>query len=113
MVSIMGPPPPDFLERSEKSQLFWDTAGDDRPSFRLLHILSVSLGNWKGVVPILETDLKTAEQRLHGEEKLLFLSFLRKMLQWKPEDRSDILDIFMDEWLLADLIESGDVVREP
>lgn len=37
---------------------------------------------------------------------------MRKMLQWKPEDRSDIQDIFMDEWLLADLIETGEVVRE-
>jgi serine/threonine-protein kinase SRPK3 len=34
------------------------------------------------------------------------------MLQWKPEDRSDIQDIFMDEWLLADLIEAGEVSWE-
>ena len=47
-----------------------------------------------------------------GEEKPLFLGFLRKMLQWKSEDRSNMQDVFMDEWLLADLIESEDVVRE-
>lgn len=47
-----------------------------------------------------------------GDEKKLFLDFLRKILQWKPEDRQDIRTVFMDEWLLADLIESGEVVQE-
>ena len=37
---------------------------------------------------------------------------MRKMLNWKPEDRKSIRDIIEDEWLLADLIESGEVVRE-
>jgi len=52
------------------------------------------------------------ELRLEGEEKEQFLAFMRKMLQWKPEDRSDCKDIFFDEWLLADLTASGEVVRE-
>ena len=63
-------------------------------------------------MPIPETSLEVAETRLGGQEKELFLNFFKKMLQWKPEDRSDIQDIFMDEWLLADLIEAGEVVRE-
>jgi hypothetical protein len=56
--------------------------------------------------------LEASEVRLQGTEKELFLIFIRKMLQWRPEDRGDIQDVFMDEWLLADLIESGEVVRE-
>jgi hypothetical protein len=39
MVSIMGAPPPEFLERSEKSQLFWNTEGnatDRRGKSRIL-----------------------------------------------------------------------------
>lgn len=63
-------------------------------------------------MPIPEMSLEVAETRLGGQEKELFLNFFKKMLQWKPEDRSDIQDIFMDEWLLADLIEAGEVVRE-
>jgi hypothetical protein len=69
-------------------------------------------GAWKGSVPIPQMSLETSEVRLQGNEKELFLAFLRKMLQWRPEDRSDIQDVFMDEWLLADLIESGEVVRQ-
>ena len=47
-----------------------------------------------------------------GEEKALFLKFLNKMLQWKPEDRKSIREIIEDEWLLADLIEDGQVIRK-
>jgi serine/threonine-protein kinase SRPK3 len=78
----------------------------------VLRVLKQYLGKWKGRVPIPETSLNILEARLEGQEKELFLNFFRKMLQWKPEDRSDIQDIFMDEWLLADLIEAGEVVRE-
>ncbi|KAK3074287.1 hypothetical protein LTR53_003398 [Teratosphaeriaceae sp. CCFEE 6253] len=95
MISIIGPPPQDFLRRSERSKRFWDEEGI-----------------WKGDAPVPETTLETAEQRLEGDEKRHFLTFMRKMLQWKPEDRDDIQEVFMDEWLLADLIETGEVVRD-
>lgn len=63
-------------------------------------------------MPIPETSLEAAEKRLQGEEKDLFLRFFRKMLQWKPGDRQDIKGIFWDEWLLDDLIKSGEVERK-
>jgi hypothetical protein len=50
-------------------------------------------------VPITATNLSDQESRLQGEEKALFLTFMRKMLQWKPEDRKGIRDIIEDEWL--------------
>ena len=43
--------------------------------------------------------------RLKGEDKQLFLCFMRKMLQWRPEDRANLL--LFDEWLLADVIEEA------
>jgi len=67
------------------------------------------LGTWEGGVAIPATDLESAEQRLSGVEKEQFLNFISKMLQWKPEDRASLDDIFWDEWLLADLIKSGKV----
>jgi serine/threonine-protein kinase SRPK3 len=78
----------------------------------VLRDLKKYIGTWKGRIPIPETSLDILEARLEGHEKELFLNFFKKMLQWKPEDRSDIQDIFMDEWLLADLIEAGEVVCE-
>lgn len=35
-----------------------------------------------------------------------------KMLQWNPEDRGNVEDVLMDERLLADMIRSGEVVKE-
>ena len=52
------------------------------------------IGGWKGRVPILETNLNISEARLEGQEKELFLNFIRKILQWMPEDRFDFEDIF-------------------
>lgn len=95
MMSIMGPPPLEFIRQSAKSQQFWDDEG-----------------TWRDVVPLPNISLEAAEKRLQGEEKELFLTFLRKMLQWRPEDRKGIQDVFMDEWLLDDLIKAGEVVRE-
>lgn len=61
------------------------------------------------MAPIPDTDLEQMDQRLKGEEKEKFLVFTRKMLQWDPEDREDSEGLYWDEWLLADLIESGEV----
>lgn len=113
MVSILGPPPLDFLQRSEKSKLFWDEEGSYTHSTCLdYNALTNAIGAWNGEAAIPATTLSEQETRLQGEEKALFLKFMRKMLHWKPEDRKGIRDIIEDEWLLADLIESGQVVRE-
>lgn len=53
-----------------------------------------------------------AERRLEGEEKRLFMLFMRKMLQWEPTKRAGCREVFFSEWLLADLIESG-VIEPP
>lgn len=92
MIALLGPPPLDFIQASAKSASFWDDAG-----------------RWVSDVPIPDRSLGSLEWRSEGNEKKLFLSFIRKMLQWRPEDRGGILDIFWDEWLLADLIESGEI----
>lgn len=70
------------------------------------------IGTWKGEVPVPATKLSDQDSRLQGEEKALFLKFMRKLLKWKPEDRKGIRDITEHELLLADLIESGQVVRD-
>lgn len=91
--------------------MFWDDDGIyTHPASQ--DLTKTLIGTWKGIVPIPETSLAKEESRLEGEEKALFLDFLRKMLQWRSEDRKSIRDIISDEWLLADLIEDGQVVRD-
>ena len=35
MVAILGPPPLDFLQRSDKSEGFWDRDGEHFPMFKI------------------------------------------------------------------------------
>ncbi|PIA97368.1 SRSF protein kinase 2 [Cercospora beticola] len=94
MIAMMGPPPTGFLERSDHSAMYFDQKG-----------------HWKGGIEIPEDmTLEAAEQRLQGEEKAQFLNLMRKTLQWRPEDRCSIEDIYLDEWMMADLITSGEIV---
>ena len=36
---------------------------------------------------------------LHGEDKRLFLQFVRKMLKWLPEERATAAELLADPWL--------------
>jgi len=82
MVSLMGPPPRKFLERSDKCRQYWD-----------------SEGNWIGLTPIPDQILETRERRLEGKDKALLLALARKILRWLPEERPSAEDLFEDEFL--------------
>ena len=47
-------------------------------------------------------DSRPLEERitvLGGEDRDLFLRFMRKMLQWEPEKRSTAAELAQDEWI--------------
>jgi serine/threonine-protein kinase SRPK3 len=54
---------------------------------------------WKAEVPIPELSLETSEVFLEGKNKEDFLSFVRGMLQWRPEDRKTAAQLLQDPWL--------------
>ncbi|KAK2015919.1 kinase-like protein [Colletotrichum eremochloae] len=82
MVSLMGPPPDDLLERGSSWKEFFDEDGK----------LMID-----GEIP--ESSLEEEECNLEGPEKAEFLIFLRKMLQWRPEDRFSARELMGDPWL--------------
>lgn len=45
------------------------------------------------------TSLEAEVKTLRGQEKAAFLVFLRRMLQWRPEDRASAHDLIRDPWL--------------
>ncbi|KAK0102752.1 hypothetical protein ONS95_006349 [Cadophora gregata] len=83
MVSLLGPPPLEFLKRSEKCYQYWD-----------------SQGNWRGSVPIPDQSFEIREQWLHGEDQALFVKFLRRILCWIPEERPAAEELAFDEFLM-------------
>lgn len=83
VVGMLGPPPLDLLSRGQRSKEFFTDDGD-----------------WKADVDIpLGTSLASSVTRLEGKEKEMFLSFVRGMLQWRPEDRKTAAQLLQDPWL--------------
>ncbi|KAH7329486.1 kinase-like domain-containing protein [Stachybotrys elegans] len=88
MVSLMGPPPNEFLERSEMCRKYWDTDG-----------------NWIAATPIPDQSLESREIRLEGRDKELLLRLARKILRWLPEDRPSAEDLFEDQFVVQHRVE--------
>ncbi|KAI8950240.1 hypothetical protein F4801DRAFT_550285 [Xylaria longipes] len=82
MVSLMGPPPRSFLERSENCRKYWDEEG-----------------NWIAATAIPDQSLETREKQLEGEDQVLLLALARKILCWLPEDRPTAQGLFEDKFI--------------
>ncbi|PSS25265.1 hypothetical protein M430DRAFT_47747 [Amorphotheca resinae ATCC 22711] len=88
IVGLLGPPPLEFLQRSECSSVYFD----DR-------------GNWKCLNPILSVSWEESQRNLEVSSKKGFLDFVRKMVQWMPESRASTAELLEDPWLLGDVEE--------
>jgi serine/threonine protein kinase len=60
---------------------------------------SPCLGNWKGLAEIPQHTLEDSEVCLEGENKKMFVQFMRKMLQWDPDQRHNAAELLVDPWL--------------
>ncbi|KAI9932292.1 hypothetical protein MW887_009804 [Aspergillus wentii] len=85
MVALIGPPPGEFVRRSETAQQCFDSSG-----------------NWiaheEAVVPAVSLD--SLEKRLSGTEKEAFIRFISSMLRWLPDERKTAKQLLEDPWLL-------------
>ncbi|RAH52988.1 kinase-like protein [Aspergillus piperis CBS 112811] len=91
MVSLMGPPPPEFLMRSKRCENFWDAEG-----------------NWKGSICIPEQTFGLRELHFSGEDKVLFLNFLRRIFRWLPEERPTAEELVYDDFLMQPIMAKRD-----
>jgi serine/threonine protein kinase len=77
-----------------------------RPRRLRAQITNSASGNFTVDVPIPETTFENTETRLEGQDQVLFLRFMRSMLEWLPEKRKTAKELLSDEWLNSpDLIE--------
>ncbi|ROT35114.1 kinase domain-containing protein [Sodiomyces alkalinus F11] len=83
VVGLLGPPPPDLLERGVRSKEFFSEDG------RWIADIPVPQGN----------SLDKAERFLQGKDKAMFLDFVKGMLAWRPEDRKTARELLEDPWL--------------
>lgn len=106
MTALLGPPPPEFLNRSKKTSKYWDEDGKYHgqqalalygPPF-LTSMLDV--GKWKGPVPLpTEKTLESHASTLAGHDREQFLNFVRCLLCWLPEERLTAGQAYYHPWL--------------
>ncbi|KAL8720126.1 MAG: hypothetical protein Q9225_002971 [Loekoesia sp. 1 TL-2023] len=83
MIALMGPPPPELLKKGKRTAEFFDEDGQ-----------------WRSEIPVPDrTSLEESEEYLEGSNKEAFLQFVRKMVQWRPEDRQTPAQLLEDDWL--------------
>ena len=113
MVSLVGPPPPEFLRRSEKCLRYWDEQGMQSPPLLTYLVAPITLhyfplaGNWKGSIPIPEQSLETRAQQFSDEDRELFLSFLRRTFHWVSEERHTAEELAYDDFLMQPVLAAG------
>ncbi|EPE29262.1 Protein kinase-like (PK-like) [Glarea lozoyensis ATCC 20868] len=80
VISMLGPPPLDLLERGTRTAEFFDKEG-----------------KWISEMPVPQgTSLEESEIRLQGRNKEVFLDLMRGMLQWRPEDSEAVARTSLD-----------------
>lgn len=83
LVALLGPPSPEFRRKMPLGSIFWDEKGQ-----------------WTGQVPIPNRSLEElASGEIDGEDLDGFLQWMRKALQWDPEDRPTALGLMLHEWM--------------
>ncbi|KND88470.1 Serine/threonine-protein kinase SRPK [Tolypocladium ophioglossoides CBS 100239] len=83
MVSLMGKPPREFVQRSDRASAFFDDSG-----------------NWIGSIPIPNQPLEDRIDQLHGEDKQLLLGFVRRIPRWLPKERPTAEELAYDDFLM-------------
>ncbi|EMF11482.1 kinase-like protein [Sphaerulina musiva SO2202] len=90
MIALLGPPPPSLLARAKLRDKFFSDQGEFSVGIPLPASRSLEER---------ETTLRATEDN-NEEDRASFLRFMRKMLQWEPEQRSSARDLAEDEWIL-------------
>ncbi|KAF3407208.1 hypothetical protein DPV78_000030 [Talaromyces pinophilus] len=91
----LGPPPPEFLIRSDKCLKYWDNQS-----------MLFSSINWKGGIPIPEQSLEMRFGQYDGEDEELFLNVLRRILCWLPDERPTAEELAYDDFLMQPLLNA-------
>ncbi|KAL8875344.1 MAG: hypothetical protein Q9192_009061, partial [Flavoplaca navasiana] len=83
MIALLGPPPVGLLNAGKRSTEFFDQEG-----------------GWIADIAVpARTSLEESETNFEGHNKEVFLRFMRKMLQWRSEDRQTASQLLEDDWL--------------
>ena len=109
ITALLGPPPQDLLARGKRTSLFYDPEGGfllKTAPESVSYLLIYETGELKGLNFTPQNfNLESSVTKIEGQDKRIFLAFVRRMLTWQPEDRSTAKELLSDPWLGADFPE--------
>ncbi|KAK0386181.1 hypothetical protein NLU13_6018 [Sarocladium strictum] len=83
MTALLGPPPPEFLQRSTETQAYW---ADD--------------GQWQGPVALPPPmDIESLITSLEGQDRSDFANFIHCCLTWEADTRLSAFEAYFHPWL--------------
>lgn len=50
----------------------------------------------------MDTGFETTLSNIKGEEKRVFIKFVKRMIKWQPEERSTAKELLDDPWLYSE-----------
>ncbi|KAJ5560908.1 hypothetical protein N7535_009105 [Penicillium sp. DV-2018c] len=86
ITSLLGPAPEDFLLSGKRTSMFYTDAG-------MLKRADLVPNNFS---------FESTLSKFDGEEKRMFISFVKRMIKWNPEERTTAKELLQDPWLHND-----------
>ncbi|KAJ5545174.1 kinase domain protein [Penicillium sp. DV-2018c] len=104
IISLIGPPPEDMLERGSRSSRYFNDDGISLTKMSLPKtcLADYQAGQFKFPGLISNENERGLEKKLtviEGDEKQIFLNFVSRLLRWRPEDRATAEELLSDPWL--------------
>ncbi|KAF4953177.1 hypothetical protein FGADI_6152 [Fusarium gaditjirri] len=86
ITALLGPAPQDLLRKGKRSALFYQEHGELKDMSRIPS----------------NFNLDSTLTCMAGEEKRRFVQFAKRMIAWRPEERSTAKELLDDPWLYKD-----------
>ncbi|KAJ5212784.1 uncharacterized protein N7498_004430 [Penicillium cinerascens] len=86
ITSLLGPAPKDFISSGKRTSVFYTATGTLKT---------------EELVPS-NFSFENSLSKFDGAEKRRFINFVKRMIKWKPEERSTAKELLQDPWLYND-----------
>ncbi|RAL12216.1 kinase-like protein [Aspergillus homomorphus CBS 101889] len=83
ITSLLGPAPKGFVDCGKRTSMFFTAAGTLKD---------------EDLIPS-NFSFESTLSKFDGEEKRMFINFVKRMIKWKPEERSTAKELSQDPWL--------------
>ncbi|KAJ5105986.1 kinase domain-containing protein, partial [Penicillium alfredii] len=94
---------PEFLRRSEKALQYWDNKGISFTCYLCNLWILIWYSSYRETG---KKSLEIRERQFWGENKELFLTFLRRIFRWLPEERPTAEELVYDGFLMQPLFQA-------